>query len=127
MGMTPIIQLMEHTMKKFDMKFKVSLNQEARDNGEAVEVSTTILLDDSEVDACIERGLKNRIIAWQSNVKGNWDKFLEDGFPTEIHFSNLPFASARTTTRPMTMEEMVEHVKNLPEDEKAEFIANLGK
>ena len=51
-------------MKEFEMTFKVSLDQEARDNDEAVDIKTTIMLDDSELDACIERGLKNRVMGW---------------------------------------------------------------
>lgn len=114
-------------MKEFKMTFKVSLDQEARDAGEAIEVTTTILLDDSEVEACILRGLKNRIIAWQANIKANWSLFEDKGFPEKLNFSDLPYASSRVRTRPMTMDEMIEHVKSLPEDEKADFIANLGK
>lgn len=109
-------------MKEYPMTFKVSLNEEARADGEAVEVTTIILLDDTEVEACILRGLKNRIIAWQANIKANWEKFEADGFPESLNFSDLPYASSRVRTRSMTQEEMADFINNMEPEDKAAYL-----
>ena len=98
-------------MRKFNVKFTTSLNEEERKAGNGQEITTTVLISDEELETCIERGVKNRIISWQANIKSNWDSFLKGGFPEEIHFSEVPFAGkGRTVTRQPTEQEMADYM-----------------
>lgn len=79
-------------MKKFELEFKISRDEEAKKAGEHMPVKVTVVAD----DAAIEKYMKKAATVWiQGQLRPNWDKFIAGELPDEVTLDVPIFAATR--------------------------------
>ena len=68
-------------MKRFELKFKISRDEEAKKAGEHMPVNVVVMAD----DAAIEKYMKKAATVWiQGQIRANWDAFVKGEMPGEV-------------------------------------------
>ena len=92
--------------------FKVSMNEEERKAGNTKDVRLEVTFDGVD-DGLVRRyAVQHRVIAWQAQIKNNWDDFIAGKMPTKVKFDEPLFAPKRTGVAPMTPERAEEYLLN---------------
>jgi hypothetical protein len=104
-------------MEKYELKFKVCRDNEAKEAGNFHEVMVTVLASEEAT----KKYMKKAAAVWiQGQIRSNWDAFLKDGVPGEVTLDDAIWGSTRGK---MTVEKATEKLAAL--DPKARFKAML--
>lgn len=104
-------------MEKYELKFKVCRDNEAKADGDFHEVIVTVLADDIST----KKYMKKAAAVWiQGQIRSNWDTFLKDGVPGEVTLDSAIWGTSRGT---VTVEKATAKLAAM--DEKDRFAALL--
>ena len=92
-----------------NVKFKISMDAEAKKAGEFELVEFSVDFDGVDEELIRKHAIANQIVAWQAQIRSNWDKFLKGDLPPVVKFGVPLFEGKRATvTRPPTEQEVKE-------------------
>lgn len=104
-------------MKEYKLKFDVCRDEEAKKAGDKIPVTVSIQADDVAIEKYMQKAAKVWI---QSQLRSNWDKFIESGCPETVVLDVPIFAAARGV---VTLGKATETLARL--DKKAQYDALL--
>jgi len=107
-----------------DITFNVSKDADAKKAGDVHEVEFEIIFDLVDDELIHKHAVANMVVAWQNQIRSNWEKFIADGLPDSITFGVPLYESRRAA--PMTEDNILRFIESLPEDKREEFLAKLG-
>jgi hypothetical protein len=109
-----------------NVKFTVAMNAEEKKAGNVQTINLDVSFEGVDESLIYKHALANCVVGWQSQIRSHWDEYVDGKLPESITFGDPLFESARKPkARKMTMDEMVTHIKSLPEDEQADWIDKL--
>lgn len=68
-------------MKKYEIKFSVSMNDEEKRAGKKHQVEMVVNADEATIDKYVIKAIKVWI---QAQLRPNWDKFVAGNYPKEV-------------------------------------------
>ena len=92
-----------------ECKFNVSMNAEAKKDGEVTEVILDVSFEGVSEDDIRKHAMANMKVHWQAQIRNNWDKFIEDGVPETVIFGVPLYESAGR--KPLTPESAIALLK----------------
>lgn len=109
-------------MEKFELTFKVAMNEEERKFGNLHEVSTTILADSE----AIQKYMKKAAAVWiQQQIRTNWDLFMEKGVPEKVTL-DVPIWSKKTLSVEAGKAKLRSAMAEMTMEEKLAFLKEQG-
>jgi hypothetical protein len=82
--------------------FKVAMDAEQKAAKNFKEVKFECSFDGVSEDTIRRAALQNQIVAWQGQIRANWDKFISGETPKTVTFGNPLFAGKRGGRGPIT-------------------------
>jgi hypothetical protein len=108
------------------VEFTVAMDKEAKENGDVKKVKFTLTFPESCEDQLQTDAIAHQVVKWQSQIRSNWDKFLENGVPETITYGSPLYGSRRGAVRPPTEAEMADYaakrIASLTPEQLQEFI-----
>ena len=110
-----------------NIEFKVAMDSEQA----KLKNHHTILVDVSfeGVDEKVvqEMAMKAQIVAWQSQIRANWDKFLTDGLPSTITFGEALYESTKgKVTVDKARDVLKAQLSKMSNEEKLAYLKECG-
>jgi hypothetical protein len=89
-------------MNTTTVTFKVAMDAEQKAAKNFKEVKFECSFDGVSEDTIRRAALQNQIVAWQGQIRANWDKFISGETPKVVTFGNPLFAGKRGGRGPIT-------------------------
>lgn len=109
-----------------NVEFKIAMDAEQKRLGNVKDVNLEVSFDDVDFAIVQKHAVANMIVQWQNQIRSHWTDFVNGKMPTEIKFGDPLFEGGRrATVRTMSMEEMITHINNMPDEERTQYIIKL--
>lgn len=105
--------------------FNISMDAEAKKAGDIHKVTLDISFEGVPQEVIEKHAMANMTVAWQNQIRNNWDKFEDGKLPEVVTFGDPLFESRKAA--PISTDSAKKFIESLPEDQRAAFIASLGK
>ena len=108
------------------VKFNVAMNAEEKAAKNFREVKFEVSFEGVESSLIQRHAIANQVVAWQSQIRNNWDKFISGELPKIVTFGNTLFEGGRTRTvvKPITEDDVRKFLAGKSPEEILAFFAN---
>ena len=108
------------------VSFKVSMDKEQMLLKNFKEVKFECSFDGVDPSLIQRHAIANQVVAWQSQIRNNWDKFISGELPKLVTFGNTLFESTRvrTISKPVTEDDVRKFLAGKSPEEILAFFAN---
>lgn len=103
-------------MENTNVKFNVAKNAEAKKVGNVETVEFEITFEGVPSEVIAKHAVANMIVAWQSQIRNNWDKFTKGELPKVVTFGE-PLFEGRTKSRTVTKDDMRDFLNKMIKEE----------
>ena len=111
-------------MKEYKLKFNICRDEEAKKAGEKIPVTVTIQADETAIEKYMQKAAKVWI---QSQLRSNWDKFIESGCPEEVTLDVPIFGSTRgVVTQAKATDVLAKAMAEMSMKEKMAYLKKIG-
>lgn len=73
-------------MKTVNVKFTVAMDAEAKKAGDVKTVEFECSFEGVDEDTITKHAVANMVVAWQSQIRNNWEKFIKGELPKAVTF-----------------------------------------
>ena len=105
------------------VKFKVAMDAEQKAAKNFKEVAFECSFDGVAPSIIQRHAIANQVVAWQSQIRNNWDKFLEGQLPKIVTFGMPLFEGGRGRQRPITEDDIRAFLAGKSPQEVMAFLA----
>ena len=111
------------------VKFNVSMDKEQMLLKNFKEVKFEVSFEGVEPSLIQRHAIANQVVAWQSQIRNNWDKFISGELPKVVTFGNTLFEGGRTRTvvKPVTEDDVRKFLAGKSPEEILAFFAQKGE
>ena len=89
------------------VSFKVAMDKEQKDLKNFKNVKFEVSFDGVPLSTIQKHAISSQVVAWQSQIRNNWDKFISGELPKIVTFGTPLFEGKRTVvTKPITEEDI---------------------
>ena len=120
---------MTHYWERMDImttttvSFKVAMDAEQKAAKNLKEVKFECSFEGVPASLIQRHAIANQVVAWQSQIRNNWDKFISGELPKTVTFGTPLFEGKRTVvTRPITEQDIREYLKGKTPEEIMAFL-----
>ena len=111
------------------VSFKVSMDKEQMLLKNFKEVKFECSFDGVAPSLIQRHAIANQVVAWQGQIRANWDKFISGELPKVVTFGNTLFESTRvrTISKPVTEDDVRKFLAGKSPEEILAFFAQKGE
>ena len=110
-------------MSTTTVKFKVAMDAEQKAAKNFKEVEFECSFDGVDPSIIQRHAIANQVVAWQGQIRNNWDKFLSGKLPKIVTFGVPLFEGGRNRTRPITEDDIRAYLAGKSPEEVMAFLA----
>ena len=111
------------------VNFKVAMDAEQKAAKNFKEVKFEVSFEGVDPDLIRRHAVANQVVAWQGQIRNNWDKFISGELPKIVTFGNTLFESTRvrTISKPVTEDDVRKFLAGKSPEEILAFFAQKGE
>lgn len=114
-------------MKDVKVTFKVAMDNEQAKLKNHSTVEFTCSFDGVSENTVQEMALKAQIVAWQSQIRANWDEFITDGVPSTVTFGEALYESKKgQVTEAKAKAVLIKQLSTMTQEEKLAYLRECG-
>ena len=115
-------------MENVKVTFKVAMDKEQAELKNHKDVTFEVEFPAECQDQLVQDALKSQIIKWQSQIRNNWDKFIEEGVASKVVYGDSLYeGKRRTVVRPPTDDDVENFIIGKLTTEGIMYLATEGK
>ena len=85
-------------LKSKKVEFTTAMDAEQKKAGNVEKVSFVVSFVDVDEETIRKHAIANCVVGWQSQIRNNWDKFIDGELPKVVTFGEPLFAPKRVKT-----------------------------
>jgi hypothetical protein len=110
-----------------DVQFKVAMDNEQAKLKNHHTITVNVSFDGVDEKLVQEMAMKAQIVAWQSQIRANWDQFITDGLPKTITFGEALYESKRgVVTEEKAKAVLIKQLSTMTQEEKLAYLRECG-
>ena len=114
-------------LKNTVVKFKVAMDNEQAKAKNHTSVEFTCTFEGADEAKVVEMALKAQVVAWQSQIRSNWDRFISEGLPKTVTFGEALYESSKgKVTVEKATDTLKKQLSTMSPEEKIAYLKECG-